>query len=32
MGKRQAQDAIAFGPFLAFAGGGLVWWRLLGAG
>lgn len=31
-GKRQAQDAIAFGPFLALAGGGLVWWRLLGAG
>lgn len=31
-GRRRAADAIAFGPFLALAGGGLVWWRLLAAG
>jgi leader peptidase (prepilin peptidase)/N-methyltransferase len=27
-GLRRAQDAIAFGPWLALAGGGLIWWRL----
>lgn len=31
-GRRRGTDAIAFGPFLALAGGGLVWWRLLAAG
>jgi leader peptidase (prepilin peptidase)/N-methyltransferase len=31
-GKRRAEDAIAFGPFLAVAGGALVWWRLVAAG
>jgi leader peptidase (prepilin peptidase) / N-methyltransferase len=28
-GKRRPEDAIAFGPCLALAGGGLLWWRLL---
>jgi leader peptidase (prepilin peptidase)/N-methyltransferase len=27
-GLRRLQDAVAFGPWLALAGGGLLWWRL----
>lgn len=27
-GRRQANDALAFGPWLALAGGGLFWWQL----
>ncbi len=30
-GRRQADDSLAFGPWLALAGGGLLWWRLLEA-
>jgi leader peptidase (prepilin peptidase)/N-methyltransferase len=30
-GRRQATDSLAFGPWLALAGGGLLWWRLLEA-
>jgi leader peptidase (prepilin peptidase) / N-methyltransferase len=30
-GKRRPEDAIAFGPCLALAGGGLLWWQLLAA-
>ncbi len=28
-GRRQAEDSLAFGPWLALAGGVLLWWRLL---
>lgn len=30
-GLRRVEDALAFGPWLALAGGGLLWWRLLAA-
>jgi len=30
-GLRRADDTLAFGPWLAAAGGGLLWWRLLEA-
>lgn len=31
-GLRRADDALALGPWLAVAGGGLIWWRLWLAG
>jgi leader peptidase (prepilin peptidase) / N-methyltransferase len=30
-GSRRAEDALAFGPWLAIAGGGLFWWQLWAA-
>jgi leader peptidase (prepilin peptidase) / N-methyltransferase len=30
-GSRRADDALAFGPWLAIAGGGLFWWQLWAA-
>ncbi len=30
-GLRRAEDALAFGPWLAIAGGGLFWWQLSAA-
>ena len=30
-GRRRAEDSLAFGPWLALAGGGLLWWRLFEA-